>query len=371
MLQVLPLREEVAQLRAHVAEEAGEAQGREEARPWPTPTSALAATRSCSACADVGPPLQQRRGQAGRDVRRQRRERARRAGWAAAVAPEQEVDLVLPGHDRALDLGDLGRHLAQRGLGARGLQRRGGAALEPAVEEVVGVLEGGGRAPRDLQLGVQLAQLEVGRGDVGHERQQDAAPRLLGGEVLGARRLVQPPDAAPEVELPREADVRRPLRLGLALRGSRTGRGASRCQPAVVVRPRGRTRTAGDAVEGARLLDARRGQPRVEAVRERLVDQALQHRVVEDVPPGQRRPASAPPAAASLAVECAGHGDAAGACSSGPTAQPAATAGEQERGRPRERAGSCASLARRRRRSAAGVRRSAPPAARPPRTAPG
>ena len=56
-----------------------------------------------------------------------------------------------------------------------------------------------------VELGVELAQLEVGRGDVGHEGQQDAAPRLLGREVLGEGRFVLPADATPQVELPRRS----------------------------------------------------------------------------------------------------------------------------------------------------------------------
>jgi len=49
------------------------------------------------------------------------------------IAPQEEVDLVLPGHDRALDLGDLRRDQRQRGLGPCRLQAGGRSALQAAV----------------------------------------------------------------------------------------------------------------------------------------------------------------------------------------------------------------------------------------------
>ena len=234
MLQVLPLREEVAQLGADVAEEPGQAQGRKEGglgqrrcRRWPRPGAARPGGRR--AAARGGP----------RAARRARREAAgsgRVARDGLRVAAEEEVDLVLLGHDGPLDLGDLRRHLPE-GAPRRATVSRAEAAppSQPAVEEVVGVLEGRGGAPRDLELGVQLAQLEVGGGHVGDEREQHAAARLLGGEVVGARRLGQPADAPPEVELPGEADLGRPLRSGSCCVGVRDLVGAARAsQPALV-----------------------------------------------------------------------------------------------------------------------------------------
>ena len=47
------------------------------------------------------------------------------------------------------------------------------------------------RPLRHRQLLVEPAQLQVGVGDVGDERQDHAAPGLLGGEHVGLRRLAQ------------------------------------------------------------------------------------------------------------------------------------------------------------------------------------
>src|SRR2546425_7302845 len=108
------------------------------------------------------------------------------------------------------------RSLRQRSLGARRFQGGGRPALEPAVEQVVGALEGGGRALRDLELAVQLAQVHVGDGHVRNERQEDAAAPLLRREVRGEGRLVEAADATPQIQLPRKTGVHRPPGLRLA-----------------------------------------------------------------------------------------------------------------------------------------------------------
>ncbi len=88
--------------------------------------------------------------------------------------------------------------------GPGGLQGRSRAALEAAVEQVVGLLEGLDVGPGDVQPGVQLPQLEIGLGHLGRGGQVDAAAGVLGGQVLGQGGLVQPAQPAPEVQLPRE-----------------------------------------------------------------------------------------------------------------------------------------------------------------------
>src|SRR4029079_2590869 len=69
------------------------------------------------------------------------------------------------------------------------------------------LLERRDRVLRDDELLVELAQREVVSRHLGDERDEDAAPRLLRGEVLGLRRLVETADPSPEVELPPEVDV--------------------------------------------------------------------------------------------------------------------------------------------------------------------
>jgi hypothetical protein len=296
------VREEVPQLGADVAEETREAQ------PWEEVGLGRADVcvrrdQELFRLPDVGPPLQERRGQPRGHVRRKSHERA--LSWnGLGIAAEEEVDLVLPGHDRALDLGDLRRDQRQRGLGACRLQAGGRSALQPAVEQVVGVLERGGRALRDRELGVQLAQVHVGHGDVRHQGKEDPAAPLLRREVLGAGGLAEPPDASPQVQLPREPDVHGP-------RGDRRARGVqdrvgAAALPSPLVVDGGIELRADDAIPGPRLLHPRRREPGVEAVADGFLDEALQDRVVEHVPPRHVRE-RARLRRALVAVEALGH----------------------------------------------------------------
>src|SRR5262249_54716722 len=90
----------------------------------------------------------------------------------------------------------------ERGGGAGGLEARGDAAFEPAAENIEAVSEALSRAPRDLELEVELQQFEIGLGHVAYEREHDTAPGLFAREDLSARRLVGAPDASPEIDLP-------------------------------------------------------------------------------------------------------------------------------------------------------------------------
>ena len=81
MLQVLPLREEVAELRADVAEEPSEAQPREELG-LGHPYVRVCRNQDLLGLTDVRPPLQEGRGKARRDVGREGRGGPSRGiGW--------------------------------------------------------------------------------------------------------------------------------------------------------------------------------------------------------------------------------------------------------------------------------------------------
>ena len=116
---------------------------------------------------------------------------------------EQDADLVFLGDDGALDLRDGGLGAAQRALGAGGLELGGDAEPEAILEQIVGALVGVGAVARDLKLHVERQQLEVRLGQVADQRQPHAAPGVLGGQEVRARRLVRATDAPPDVELPR------------------------------------------------------------------------------------------------------------------------------------------------------------------------
>jgi len=68
-----------------------------------------------------------------------------------------------------------------------------------APEEIAALLEQRqalpvriGRAPRDLQLRVQLKQLKIVLRNLGDQRQAHPAPGLLARQELGARGLIEP-----------------------------------------------------------------------------------------------------------------------------------------------------------------------------------
>ena len=74
--------------------------------------------------------------------------------------------------------------------------------LNLTLHEIQRLRVGLERALRDLELLVQPAQLDVSRGDLRDQGQDHAAPRLVGGEQIGLRRLGLTADAAPQVDLP-------------------------------------------------------------------------------------------------------------------------------------------------------------------------
>ena len=188
-------------------------------------------------------------------------------------------------------IGDLRRDLPERRRRVGGLEGGRRAGVELALEEIVGCLEGRHGLVRDDELGVEPAEREVGLGDVRDQRQQDAAPRVLGREVAGLRGFVEPPDPAPDVELPAEVDVGRDL-----IRRDRGEREhlcrVAAARPSDAGLDRRKVLRAGDPGAGPSLVDARRRELHVVSVAQGLVDEAVQDRVLEDFPPGlvgQRR----------------------------------------------------------------------------------
>src|SRR6185312_12457414 len=81
------------------------------------------------------------------------------------------------------------------------------AAPQALVEEPQALAEGVRGVAGDRELLVELQQLEVIRGRLGHQAQPHPALRLRGREVLVAGRLVEAPDPAPEVELPARREL--------------------------------------------------------------------------------------------------------------------------------------------------------------------
>ncbi len=63
---------------------------------------------------------------------------------------------------------------------------RAHALFQAQLRQAERFLPRGQRALRDLQIEVQVAQLEIGTGDLANHRDQDSAPGPLGGEQLSA-----------------------------------------------------------------------------------------------------------------------------------------------------------------------------------------
>ena len=63
------------------------------------------------------------------------------------------------------------------------------------------------RPPRDIELQVELAQQEVVRRHVADERDQHAAPPLFARQHQRQRRFALAPDAAEQIDLPRELEA--------------------------------------------------------------------------------------------------------------------------------------------------------------------
>ncbi len=153
------------------------------------------------------------------------------------------------------------------------------AVFELQVEELhrIGICRLGAR--RDHQLLVEGAELQVAIGHGRDKGQDHSLPGLFAGEHLGSGRLRLAADAAPEIDLPGRPgeDVVRVHRANL-LTLALAGRG----------RPVARLRIQRGArlrQHGGRLLDVRGGDLDVQIAGERLVNQAVEHRVLELLPP--------------------------------------------------------------------------------------
>ncbi len=71
--------------------------------------------------------------------------------------------------------------------------------------------------PGDFELQILLPQFEIRGHDIGDQRNDDAVPRLLRRQVLGARGFVQTPQPAPQIQLPVK------LQTGLRVTGGQVG----------------------------------------------------------------------------------------------------------------------------------------------------
>ncbi len=204
------------------------------------------------------------------------------------VAAEQDRQRTLGLRDLRLDLRDLRRRSLVLRLRLGDGHLRSLPVLELELVEAHRFAVGAERALRDRKLLVQAAQRDVVGGNRAHQRQDHAAPGLVGGEHVRLRRLGKAPDASPEVDFPARAEQR--LVGGLRIRivrnhGDDSGVGDARLFPVRRVADLREERRAGlrDHREG--LLDIGGRDLDAEVVGERGLDQPVEHRVAELFPP--------------------------------------------------------------------------------------
>lgn len=112
------------------------------------------------------------------------------------------IEKILLQRDLALKSGDRGKGLLILRLDLGDLDSSDGPRLKAQVEDPLGFAVVAGGRMRDLELAVERPQRDVDRGHAGHDREDDAAPCLLGGEYLRPSRLRGSSYAAEDIDLP-------------------------------------------------------------------------------------------------------------------------------------------------------------------------
>ena len=280
-------REEVAERRGDGAQQAGERDRRvvERAR---RADVRVRGNEVLLGLQDVGPPLEERRGQVRGDRRRGELVDRLAARDRPGIAPEQDRDQVLLRGDLLPDRRDRRERLLVLRPDLRDLGLRHDAGPEAPVEDARGFAEVRRRRLRDLELPVERPHHDVARRDARDDGQHDPALRLLARVHLRLRRLGQPANATEQVELPRRAErglVEREIRIGGLgdRREAQTARPVARRVGAVAdLREQLRARRRQRAGE---LVDPRCRDAHVAVLPQRRLDQLVQHRIAELLPP--------------------------------------------------------------------------------------
>ena len=178
------------------------------------------------------------------------------------------------------------------------VQLGGQAPLESSPYQIQRGLARRERAPCDVRLPVELEQVEVGLGEIADQRGQHRPAVLLAREELRARRLRGPPKPPPQVHLERQIGARAvEVLVRVDPRARPQGvQGEALLGESLVAVARLTVQLwelccARDAELRPRLPHACDGEVQVLVLSQRLADQLLQHRVREDLPPVEGRPA--------------------------------------------------------------------------------
>src|SRR5262249_37379854 len=108
---------------------------------------------------------------------------------------------------QALDVSDLRGGGVEKLFGLVDVKTCGDTAIAAQSSQPQTVFRGVAGFAGDFQLQVQLAKLEIARGDVGQQSRDHAAPGLGAGQVLGSSGFGETPQPAPYVELPTEREA--------------------------------------------------------------------------------------------------------------------------------------------------------------------
>ncbi len=204
------------------------------------------------------------------------------------IASEQDGDEVLLRGDRLFDAGNRGQRLLVLRPDLRHFRLRHDARPEPQVEQPRRRAEIARRRLCDLELAIERAHPDIARRNARHQRQHHAALCLLARIHLRLRGFGQATHPSEQVELPRGSQrclVQREVRVG----GRRDGRHAEAARTKATdvgvvadlrkqLRARRRQRTE-------ELIDPCGGDAHVAVIAQRGLDQLVEDRVAELLPP--------------------------------------------------------------------------------------
>jgi len=243
--------------------------------------------------ADVRPPLQEFRGEAGghRGPHHQFGERLP-PGNGLGVLPQNNTDAVFLLGNLALLVGNPGPRGMHQGLDLIDVLLGDHPPFKAHGDQTERILVGLEGAAGNLQLLVQSAQLKIGPGHLGHHRGEYRPAGPFGGKELCFGGLRQAPEPSEQVDFPKQVKVElRQVVRGLE-RGAR-GRvaGFGEAFPLVEGHPSqlGQPGRAAYPHQGPGLGHPGRGQTQVIVGGQGFPDELLEHGIVEKLPPGEIR----------------------------------------------------------------------------------
>jgi len=155
--------------------------------------------------ANVRSMLEQCRGQAGGDDRRQALRRLVECPTSddlARVTPGQQAQRVFGASNLALDVPERCAGRVEEILGLRYIEPGGRPEVSLRPGELKALLASLNGVAGNLELEVEGAEPKVRGADVGDHRNKYGAPYLLAREELGAGRFREAADPAPDIDFP-------------------------------------------------------------------------------------------------------------------------------------------------------------------------